>query len=103
METQSVQADVMSKKEDEDKRAEPEAVAEPQRTPLYGEHQSLGARMVEFGGWMMPVQYTKGIIEEHKAVRSSVGIFDTCHMGEFVLNGPQAADLANVATTNNVA
>ena len=78
-------------------------MAEPLRTPLYDEHVSLGARMVEFGGWMMPVQYTKGIIEEHKAVRSGVGIFDTCHMGEFVLNGPDAADLANVATTNNVA
>lgn len=86
-----------------DERAEPEQVLEPLRTPLYDEHVSLGARMVEFGGWMMPVQYTKGIIEEHKAVRSHVGIFDTCHMGEFVLVGPDAAMLANIATVNNVA
>src|SRR5438874_5782172 len=103
MENQAIQTDVMEKKRDEDARSEPQAVAEPARTPLYDEHVRIGARMVEFGGWMMPVQYTKGIIEEHKAVRSSVGIFDTCHMGEFVLNGPHAADLANVATTNNVA
>ncbi|MEO8287143.1 MAG: glycine cleavage system aminomethyltransferase GcvT [Chloroflexota bacterium] len=79
------------------------ATSEPLRTPLYDEHVALGARMVEFGGWMMPVQYANGIIEEHKAVRSGVGIFDTCHMGEFVLRGLDAAYLANVATTNNVA
>src|SRR3954462_15645627 len=79
------------------------STAQPLRTPLYDEHVNLGARMVEFGGWMMPVQYSRGIIEEHKAVRSGVGIFDTCHMGEFVLKGPDAAQLANIATTNNVA
>jgi aminomethyltransferase len=93
----------MAKKSDEDSRAEPTDVAEPARTPLYDEHVSMGARMVEFGGWMMPVQYTKGIIEEHKAVRSRVGIFDTCHMGEFVLTGPDAVHLAQLYTTNNVA
>ena len=103
MKSESIQADVMAKKEDEDARAEPQAVAEPQRTPLYDEHVSLGARMVEFGGWMMPVQYTKGIIEEHKGVRTRVGIFDTCHMGEFIIAGPDAARLCNTFTTNNVA
>lgn len=103
MENQSATADVMAKKQDEDNRADPAAVAEPLRTPLYDEHVRLGARMVEFGGWMMPVQYKKGIIEEHKLVRSGVGIFDTCHMGEFILNGPDAALLANTYTTNNVA
>jgi aminomethyltransferase len=59
--------------------------------------------MVEFGGWMMPVQYKKGIIEEHRAVRSGVGIFDTCHMGEFVARGPDAVRLLQTYTTNNVA
>src|SRR5947199_9135970 len=103
MEQQAAEIDIMAKKADEDSMAAASQVAEPARTPLYDEHVSLGARMVEFGGWMMPVQYTKGIIEEHKAVRSSVGIFDTCHMGEFVLRGPDAAHLANIATTNNVA
>ncbi len=91
METEAIKADVMQKKADEDWRADPAAVAEPARTPLYDEHVKLGARMVEFGGWMMPVQYGKGIIEEHKNVRANVGIFDTCHMGEFVITGPDAA------------
>ena len=76
MEAESIKDDVMARKSVEDSQAGATAVAEPLRTPLYEEHQSLGARMVEFGGWMMPVQYTKGIIEEHKAVRSSVGIFE---------------------------
>lgn len=103
MESESIHADVMAKKRDEDARAEPADVAEPSRTPLYGEHVRLGARMVEFGGWMMPVQYSKGIIEEHKAVRARTGIFDTCHMGEFMLDGPDAVQLAQIYTTNNVA
>jgi aminomethyltransferase len=103
LESDAIQADVMAKKSDEDSRAAPTDVAEPARTPLYDEHVSMGARMVEFGGWMMPVQYTKGIIEEHKAVRSRVGIFDTCHMGEFALTGPDAVHLAQLYTTNNVA
>jgi aminomethyltransferase len=102
LETESIKADLDAKKQAADSRAVPIDVAEPLRTPLYQEHVDLGARMVEFGGWMMPVQYPKGIIEEHKFVRSSIGIFDTCHMGEFVLRGPDAALLANTATTNNV-
>ncbi|HET9496390.1 MAG TPA: glycine cleavage system aminomethyltransferase GcvT [Chloroflexia bacterium] len=103
LETKSAEQDLMAKKEKADDRAAPADVAEPLRTPLYEEHLALGARMVEFGGWMMPVQYENGIIEEHKGVRSGVGIFDTCHMGEFVLRGPDAVALANTATTNNVA
>jgi aminomethyltransferase len=58
--------------------------------------------MVEFGGWEMPVQY-KGIIEEHKAVREHVGIFDICHMGEFVVQGAGALPLLQYSTTNDVA
>jgi aminomethyltransferase len=58
--------------------------------------------MVEFGGWEMPVQY-KGILEEHKAVRERVGIFDTTHMGEFVVQGPDTLALLQYATTNDVA
>lgn len=103
MEIDAIKADVMQKKVDEDGRADPAAVAQPSRTPLYDEHVNLGARMVEFGGWMMPVQYGKGIIEEHRNVRANVGIFDTCHMGEFILDGSDAARLANTYTTNNVA
>ncbi|MEO5951540.1 MAG: glycine cleavage system aminomethyltransferase GcvT [Chloroflexia bacterium] len=103
METDATMSSMADMKDNADHRAEPVNLADPLHTPLYDEHVALGARMVEFGGWMMPVQYTKGIIEEHKAVRSHIGIFDTCHMGEFVLVGPDAALLANIATTNNVA
>jgi aminomethyltransferase len=58
--------------------------------------------MVDFGGWDMPVQY-KGILEEHKSVRSGVGIFDVSHMGEIVVRGPQALDLVNYVSTNDAA
>ncbi|MFN7717008.1 MAG: hypothetical protein ACK5QS_16270, partial [Pseudanabaenaceae cyanobacterium] len=56
------------------------------QTPLYDLHLASGARLVEFGGWQMPVQY-QGIIAEHKAVRSGAGIFDVSHMGKFVVQG----------------
>ena len=59
------------------------------RTPLYDAHVKAGARMVPFGGWEMPVQYT-GIIEEHRAVRGAVGLFDISHMGEFEIEGGEA-------------
>ncbi len=58
-------------------------------TPLYGKHVELGARMVPFSGWNMPVQYA-GIIEEHLHVRGKVGLFDICHMGEFIVKGPSS-------------
>jgi hypothetical protein len=53
------------------------------RTPLYGEHARLGAKIIGFGGWDMPVQYS-GIIDEHQAVRTAVGVFDISHMGQFL-------------------
>ena len=71
-------------------------------TPLNSVHRALGAKMVDFGGWDMPVQYS-GIIDEHNAVRTSVGLFDVSHMGEIEIRGPQAAQLADAVTTNNVA
>jgi aminomethyltransferase len=68
-------------------------------TPLHEVHQSLGARMVDFSGWHMPLHYS-GILEEHHAVRRGVGLFDVSHMGEIEIRGPQAFDLINfVATT----
>src|SRR5690242_13434536 len=70
-------------------------------TALNSIHRGLGARMVDFGGWDMPVQYS-GIIEEHQAVRTSVGVFDVSHMGEIELRGPEAGRLADFVTTNNV-
>lgn len=72
------------------------------RTPLYEMHLKYGARMVPFGGWEMPVQYT-GVIEEHKAVRGAAGLFDVSHMGEFEIKGPQALDFIQIISVNNPA
>ncbi|HUI56946.1 MAG TPA: glycine cleavage system aminomethyltransferase GcvT [Bryobacteraceae bacterium] len=70
-------------------------------TPLNSVHRGLGAKMVDFGGWDMPVQYS-GIIEEHRAVRTAVGVFDVSHMGEIEIRGPEAALFTDFVTTNNV-
>ena len=59
------------------------------RTPLYEEHKSLGAKLVPFAGWEMPLQYS-GIVDEHHTVRKAVGLFDVSHMGELVVEGPGA-------------
>jgi aminomethyltransferase len=72
------------------------------RTALNSLHRALGARMVDFGGWDMPVQYS-GILAEHMAVRQSVGVFDVSHMGEIEIRGREAAHLAEFVTTNSVA
>jgi len=69
-------------------------------TPLNAVHRELGAKMVDFGGWDMPVQYS-GIIDEHNAVRRSVGIFDVSHMGEIEIRGPEALTLVNFISTND--
>ena len=66
--------------------AQDTAAASLKRTPLYEQHRQLGARLVEFGGWEMPVQYS-GILEEHRAVRTQAGLFDVSHMGEFKVTG----------------
>ncbi len=76
--------------------------ATPLRTPLHQVHVALGAKMVPFAGFMMPVQYPAGITAEHKAVRESAGLFDVSHMGEFVVRGPGAVDFINHVTTNDV-
>src|SRR5262249_4500658 len=76
--------------------------AAPRRTPLYDEQVRLGAKMVPFAGWLMPVQYTS-IVEEHKAVRSNVGIFDISHMGQLIVDGTGACEWLNTILTNNVA
>jgi aminomethyltransferase len=71
------------------------------RTPLYSTHRRLGAKIVEFAGWQMPVQYS-GIIEEHLAVRARAGLFDVSHMGEIEVRGPDALDLCQKITCNDV-
>lgn len=72
------------------------------RTPLYERHKALGARLVEFGGWEMPVQYS-GILEEHRTVRERAGLFDVCHMGEFNVEGAGALAFLQGLVPNNVA
>lgn len=71
-------------------------------TPFTAIHQNLGAKMAAFAGYNMPISYV-GIIEEHHAVRNSVGVFDVSHMGEFILKGPHALDLIQRLTTNDAA
>jgi aminomethyltransferase len=71
------------------------------RTPLYEEHQRLGARIVPFAGWEMPIQYA-GISAEHQAVRERAGLFDVSHMGELELEGPDALALVNRLVTNDL-
>lgn len=73
----------------------------PIKTPFYDYHVELGARMVEFAGYSMPVQF-KGIQTEHLAVRNNVGLFDLSHMGEFVVSGPDALAFLQKTTTNDV-
>jgi aminomethyltransferase len=81
------------------------AVAEQtlKRTPLYEQHRALGAKIVPFAGYEMPVNYPAGITVEHKAVREACGVFDVSHMGEFIVRGPQAVEFVSHVTTNDVA
>ncbi len=78
-----------------------EANSSLKKTPLYGEHVKAGAKLVDFGGWLMPVQYS-GIMDEHHAVRNALGIFDISHMGEVIVSGPQAKPWLNQLLTNNI-
>ena len=71
------------------------------KTPLYETHKALGGRIVDFAGWEMPVQYT-GVIDEHLAVRSAVGIFDVSHMGEIEVSGAGALGAVKRLATNNI-
>jgi aminomethyltransferase len=71
------------------------------RTPLYSAHQKLGGKLIEFGGWEMPVQYTS-IMDEHLAVRNAAGIFDISHMGEVTVSGAGAGDFLNHVLTNDI-
>jgi aminomethyltransferase len=73
-----------------------------QATPLNAVHRRLKAKMVDFGGWDMPVQYT-GVLDEHHAVRKAVGVFDVSHMGEIEIRGPEALNLVDYVASNNAA
>jgi aminomethyltransferase len=73
---------------------------EPHQTPLIARHEALGAKLIEFGGWRMPLQYS-GILEEHRAVRERAGVFDLSHMGELIVEGEQAGSgLARALVSN---
>jgi len=71
------------------------------RTPLFSAHQKLGGKLIEFGGWEMPVQYTS-IVDEHLAVRQAAGLFDISHMGEVSISGPAAEAFLNHTLTNDL-
>ena len=73
----------------------------PVKTPLYDAHVALGGKIVEFGGFLLPVQYGTGVIKEHMAVRTAAGLFDVSHMGEFSLTGPDAVKNLNRILTND--
>lgn len=78
-----------------------QAQTEGRRTPLYERHLALGARMIPFAGWIMPVQYS-GIINEHTSVRTRAGLFDLGHMGQLDVRGPDAVAFLQHVTTNDV-
>jgi aminomethyltransferase len=81
----------------------PAPTADRRRTPLWQLHKDAGARLIDFGGWDMPVSYPAGTLKEHKAVREALGLFDVSHMGEAFLRGPGARATVERLTTNAVA
>lgn len=72
------------------------------KTPFYEEHRSLNAKMVDFHGWVMPLQYSAGIINEHMSVRKGAGLFDVSHMGRFEVKGPNSLELLQNLMTNDL-
>src|ERR1700748_1789462 len=75
----------------------------PLQSPLHDRHVSLGAKFAEFGGWDMPLEYAGGgVIKEHTAVRSAVGVFDVSHLGKALVAGPGAAAYVNACLTNDL-
>src|SRR5947208_13828916 len=75
------------------------------RSPLYDRHATLGAKLADFGGWEMPIEYTAsggGVLKEHAAVREAVGIFDVSHLGKASVTGPGAQDFLNATLSNDL-
>ncbi|MDQ3715437.1 MAG: glycine cleavage system protein T, partial [Actinomycetota bacterium] len=76
-----------------------------QRSPLHDRHEALGAKWADFGGWTMPVEYPRdggGVLAEHLAVRTAVGIFDVSHLGKATVSGPGAAAFLNSCLSNDL-
>jgi aminomethyltransferase len=86
---------------DKQKTKEGEAMSKVKRTVLYDRHAALGAKIVEFGGWEMPLFYPAGIVDEHLATRKGAGLFDVSHMGRFTVRGEGALRFLNHVLTNN--
>ncbi|HEY4186991.1 MAG TPA: glycine cleavage system aminomethyltransferase GcvT [Polyangia bacterium] len=80
-----------------------DSASQPRKTPLYEAHRALGAKIIDFGGWLMPVQYATGIIDEHQTTRRAVGLFDVCHMGEVHFKGPRATEAVQRLVTGDIA
>ena len=72
------------------------------KTSLYEEHKKLGAKIIPFAGYLMPVSYKSGIIYEYKSVRENIGVFDVSHMGQIKIMGNGADKLLDYLTTNNI-
>jgi aminomethyltransferase len=72
------------------------------RTPLYERHVSLGAKLADFGGWEMPIEYATGVLAEHASVRDGVGVFDVSHLGKITVTGPGSAEFINSTLTNDL-
>ena len=78
--------------------------AELRHSPLHDRHVALGAKLADFGGWEMPIEYPGGgVIAEHTAVREAVGVFDVSHLGKATVRGPGAAAYVNSTMTNDLA
>jgi aminomethyltransferase len=75
---------------------------EPRKTPLYDAHKRAGGKIIDFGGWWMPVSYPSGIIDEHRSTRAAVGVFDVSHMGEVHFRGARAAEAVQRLVTNDL-
>jgi aminomethyltransferase len=72
------------------------------QSPLHDRHVALGAKFAAFGGWLMPLEYPSGVVQEHTAVRESVGVFDVSHLGKLMVTGPGAAAYVNATLTNDL-
>jgi aminomethyltransferase len=72
------------------------------RSPLHERHTALGAKMADFGGWQMPIEYPGGVVKEHTAVREGVGVFDVSHLGKAAVRGPGAAEFVNRTLSNDL-
>ena len=86
-----------------DETADPSSPGAPLlRSPLHDRHVALGAKLAEFGGWSMPLEYPTGVVKEHTAVRGAVGVFDVSHLGKLMVTGPGAAAYVNATLTNDL-